>query len=376
MSQAYAPSLIIAPWTSITRVRELPLPGESLVKKGDLVRSKDAVLQAMLPGDVTIIRVADRLGLDPVDVVDHIKVKVGQCVQTGDLLCEVKTFFGIFSNRLECNQNGTIEFITTDNAHIGIRHEPEPIQVKAYISGKVVDTSEGNSVTVETEGTLIQGVFGVGGHNHGTLRHLDIPNETIVTKEILKEYREEFRDSILVGGAQYTTEALEFARSLKVNGVITGSIDAQTLKNFIGHEIGVSITGHEDVPFTLIITEGFGNLPINPSIMKLTQEISGKEASINGATQVRAGAMRPEIIIPLEEKPAVLTQDEYKELKPLVIGGRFRAIRAPYFGQFGTIVDLPNEPENIESGAKVRVLEAELDSGTICKIPRANIELV
>ena len=53
-----------------------------------------------------------------------------------------------------------------------------------------------------------------------------------------------------------------------------------------------------------------------------------------------------------------------------------RLIRVPYFGAIGTVVELPHEPVQIESGASVRVLRAELADGRKVVVPRANVELI
>jgi len=151
------------------------------------------------------------------------------------------------------------------------------------------------------------------------------------------------------------------------------------LREFTGREIAVSVTGDEDVPFTLIITEGFGKLPVSERVMNLARHYEGKEASVNGATQVRAGAMRPELIIPLAQSSAQtssLSEGAEEETRFLRTGARVRIIRVPYFGQFGEITAMPPEPQRIPSGALVRVLDVHLDNGDEVVVPRANVELV
>ena len=102
----------------------------------------------------------------------------------------------------------------------------------------------------------------------------------------------------------------------------------------------------------------------------------GADASVNGATQIRAGVMRPEILIPLGEKEKAaspLKQDYSSELK---LGRPVRIIRDPYFGLIGEVASLPPEPRALDSGSKARVLEVKFDSGESVVIPRANVELI
>ena len=140
----------------------------------------------------------------------------------------------------------------------------------------------------------------------------------------------------------------------------------------MGYQLGLAITGNEDIPFTLILLEGFGALPIGAEQQALLKELEGQGASINGATQVRAGAVRPEIIISNTSLP----EDLSKEASALKVGAKVKVIRYPYFAEHGVVIDLPKEPEAIESGAVCRVLRLKFDDGREVTIPRANAELV
>ena len=56
-------------------------------------------------------------------------------------------------------------------------------------------------------------------------------------------------------------------------------------------------------------------------------------------------------------------------------GSLVRIIRAPYFGDIGTVVSLPSELQKMESETMVRVAEVEIEGETMV-IPRANLEMV
>ncbi|MCB0323886.1 MAG: hypothetical protein KDD69_09945 [Bdellovibrionales bacterium] len=376
MAQAYAPALEVSERTIVRKVRELPLPGKHLVQQGQWVEATTSVLAAELPGDLSIIRAADRLGFEVEDVMRGIVVSVGEQVVEGQELARVKSFFGWFQSALPSPAAGTIEFITEANAHIGIRHAPIPLSVDAYVQGRVIEVEPGKAVTIETEAGFIQGIFGVGGERRGHVVALAIPPDLVVTDQVLAEVNQPLDNAILVGGATFDQSGLRYAAEQRVSAVICGSIDAPGLADFVGYEIGVSITGDEPVPFTLIVTEGFGRLAISERVRSLAKQFHGRNASVNGATQVRAGATRPELIVPLE--PAVDRQivQEAGQGRPLEVGAKLRIIRVPYFGAFGTITALPSEPESIPSGARVRVLRARLESGEEVTVPRANVELV
>jgi len=142
----------------------------------------------------------------------------------------------------------------------------------------------------------------------------------------------------------------------------------------MGEEIGVAITGQEEAGLTLIITEGFGRMRMSKQTFDLLKGFEGYMASVNGATQIRAGVMRPEIIVPHEEE---FEQASGEELSAgMVPGTPVRIIRKPYFGAIGKVVSLPVELQQVESESYVRVLEVELDDGRVVTIPRANVEII
>jgi hypothetical protein len=53
-----------------------------------------------------------------------------------------------------------------------------------------------------------------------------------------------------------------------------------------------------------------------------------------------------------------------------------RIIRQPYFGAIGLVKFLPVELQQVESESYVRVLDVELDDGTVVTVPRANVEII
>ncbi len=143
---------------------------------------------------------------------------------------------------------------------------------------------------------------------------------------------------------------------------------------YLGHDIGVAITGHEDITTTLILTEGFGSIAMAARTFELLKSLEGRDVSINGATQIRAGVIRPEIIAPLDVKPDKV--EEWAQGQILDVGTHIRVIREPYFGRLGEVTKLPAELVQVESGAVVRILEAKLNDGESVIVPRANVEII
>src|SRR5262249_39322980 len=151
--------------------------------------------------------------------------------------------------------DGVVELITSSSGHIGIREKSSPIEIPAYIRGRVAEVMEGEGVVVETRGAFIQGIFGVGGERQGTLRMaVNDPGHPVTPAEIHPEHR----GQVLSGGSNISGAALRKAAELGVAGIVVGAIIDRDLIDFLGYDIGVAITGHEAIGITLIVTEGFG----------------------------------------------------------------------------------------------------------------------
>ena len=159
-----------------------------------------------------------------------------------------------------------------------------------------------------------------------------------------------------------------------MNGIIAGGIDDADLRQLLGYELGVAITGSEKLGITLVITEGFGSIAMAERTFALLKAREGMKTSINGATQIRAGVVRPEIVIPFVSEGEDTEADATVGL--LGIGTSVRIIREPHFGKLGRVTELPIELQKLETEAEVRVLQVEFEDGEKTTLPRANVEVI
>jgi len=128
-----------------------------------------------------------------------------------------------------------------------------------------------------------------------------------------------------------------------------------------------------------VLTEGFGDIAMAQRTFDLLAGLDGREACFSGATQIRAGVLRPEVIVPGASPiaAAALADAAGDDAFTLAVGTPIRLIREPYFGKLATVTALPPELARVPSGAVVRVLHARLDAGgEIVTVPRANVEIV
>lgn len=372
MAHAYTPGLKVARKTLVRKERRLPLPGKVIVSKGQRVKAEDVVAKADIPGNVHPVNVAGLLGVSPSELISFMIKKEGDKIKKGEIIAETKGVFGLFKNKVVSPCDGIIESISSVTGQVIIRENPIPVEVLAYIDGEVIDIIENEGVVVETTASFIQGIFGVGGEVIGILKLVvDSPEEELTPEKI----PDDINGKILVGGSFITKEAIEEAKKKGAKGIVVGGIDDMNLKKFLGYDIGVAITGSENTGLTLIITEGFGKMKMAKRTFELLQELDGKKASCNGATQIRAGVIRPEIIVSHNERTKIQEEDESLK-EGMNIGTLVRIIREPYFGRIGKVKSLPPELRKIDTESNVRIVEIELDDGNVVIIPRANVEII
>ena len=374
MTHAYTPGLRIAEKTKVTSQRVLPLLGDVIVKKGDVLKAEDVVARTHLPGKVHAINAVNRLGIQPKDLREYILKKEGDPVQKDEPIAETKPWVKMLKAILHSPITGTIESISTVTGQVLLREPPKPIQVHAYIDGTVTEVMEKEGVVMETTASFIQGIFGVGGETVGELAiAVNKPDDVLTADRILPAHK----DKIIVGGSFIQHDVIDKAKKAGVRGIIVGGFDDEDLKKLLGYDLGVAITGSEEIGITLIITEGFGKIQMAQRTFELLKSRAGAKASINGATQIRAGVVRPEIIIPHTTTGKTSGEELDKPIgRGMEIGDQVRIIRAPYFGKIGKIKALPFAPQKIETEATVRILEVEFPDGSTAIVPRTNIEMI
>ncbi|MCH2137614.1 MAG: hypothetical protein MK074_00995 [Phycisphaerales bacterium] len=373
MAKAYTPGLLVTGFREHRCRRILPIAGEVNVSIGDVVTANDVVAETNLPGDVNPVNLANQLSMPASDVMDCVVVNEGDTVAVGDVIAQTKGIFGFMKTSITSKVAGTVETISPVTGQMIVRGAPLPVQVRAYISGQVVNVLPGEGCEIEANVAYVQGIFGVGGETAGSIKMACSSHDEELDAHHITE---DMAGAVVVGGARMTAAAVARAREVAAAAIVSGGIDDADLKDMLGYDLGVAITGREQLGITVIVTEGFGEIAMAARTFELLKSYAGTEASVNGATQIRAGVMRPEIVIPLESTPEVGDGKRKYEEGQLEIGRPVRVIRDPYFGIIGEVSDLPSEPHVLGSGSKARVLEVKLPTGEHAIVPRANVELI
>ena len=370
MSKSFTPGLKVLKEYIIQKNRILPLKGKVHVDKEEFVDSNKIVASTFIPGNIKMINIANKLNIEPSYISKCMLVKVGDNVHANQKIAESKGLFGFFKSEILSPVEGEITQISEITGQIVISEKPEPIEIDAYITGRVKDIFKNEGVSIESTGTYVQGILGIGGEKKGELKIVSNSHGPINISDIKLDYK----NCILLVDSFLTYDIYKRCEEIGVLGIITGGFDYKSLSKILGYSLGVAITGTEP-GLTLIVTEGFGNMEMSKSTYDILAANAGKSISINGSTQIRAGVLRPEIFI-YNQKESIkkIVFDEDKLV--LSIGSKVRIIREPYFGELGTITQLPFELQEMDSGTICRVAKVQFKDKTEKIVPRTNLEVI
>jgi len=396
----------VIPGARLLGIDNAELMGAMLKKVGDKVRTKDVIARAehglygrkelesptdgfiedisTRSGRITIreefgrkeppvtVEIAFELGCKPADVPNHMLRQIGQEVKKGQIIAKKGEGQAFFSKTALAPVSGVISEVDARTGKVTISRPFKEVVVKAYITGRVSSVMEHLGCVIETPGVRLTGMFGVGRESHGPLKVLVSGPDRPLTPDLITQ---DCKGKILVGGSSVTDEALARALSVGAKGLIAGTAGYLNLTQALGIKLGIGITGQEDVETTVILTEGFGSLNMRRDLWDTLNAMEGLTASINGATQIRAGAIRPEIIVPFPDYQGDLVS-EGPANEDLSVGARVRIVSDPHFGATGHIVEILKQPQLFETGTRAPGVRVELDGGTAVIAPRANVEVM
>ena len=359
MSKSYTPGLKILEKASVEKERILPIKGKVHVMLGESLDADKIVASTKIPGNVQMVNIANALNIDPDQVPDCMLCEVDDIVRKGEVIARSRGLFGMFKTEVKSPLDGILGNISDVTGQVIISEKPYPIEVDAYIPGKVEAVFDNEGILVKSSGTLIQGIIGIGGEKKGC---------------IAIESEDDIKGKIIIVKSCLSYESYERLNRLGVKGIVCGGIDYSTMTKILKRPLGVAITGMEETT-TIIVTEGFGDIEMADRTYEILSNNTGSFCSINGATQIRAGVMRPEIFIGLKselKESSAITEESLV----ISIGSKVRIIRDPYFGKLGVVKELPSELMKIDTETTARVAKIEFQDGSQEIIPRTNLEVI
>ncbi|MBN2227442.1 MAG: glutamate mutase L [candidate division Zixibacteria bacterium] len=237
----------------------------------------NGVVERILPNGVVLVRekeehvmelgsvdVAHILDVEPKNITAYIKCKEGDEVEKNQILA------GHLTSRqgkvCRSPMRGTVKDINLEHGIIVIEPLLEELSLTAWLPGRVTRVTD-RGCLIGNAGTIITGAWGSGGQLYGIL-HDTIPEQ----------------GAIMMLNTITRTD-LASCRDAGVTGIIAGSMH---LKDF--QEIQPDCA--------IVLTEGFGARPMNSDVMSILAAYQEKAVALDASTQLRAGVVRPRIILP------------------------------------------------------------------------------
>ncbi|MDP1779115.1 MAG: hypothetical protein Q8K73_02460, partial [Anaerolineales bacterium] len=156
-------------------------------------------------------------------------------------------------------------------------------------------------------------------------------------------------------------ETLQAAAGLPVRGLILSSILPSLIQKAM------------EMRYPILVTDGFGSLPMNSAAYKLLSTNARRDVTVNAEIHDRYSGARPEVIIPLPISEIPLIPREVETFAP---GLQVRMRLSPALGMIGSIVALKSGLTRLPSGLQAPAAEVKLENGEMVIVPLVNLEFM
>ncbi len=228
-----------------------------------------------------VVDVAGPLDVRPSRIRGYLQFSLDDFVGAGQSIAR-DVSKGVF---VKSPATGLVRDIDTGEGTVTIRYDVTPREMTSNVRGVVGRVEPGFSATVTGRGLELRGVVGFGGRRGGPLRLHGSSGE------------EPEKGGMAVFTVPIGLGTLEAAAEAGAAGVVAPSIPSSDLVAFLGREMGMAVTGSEEIPFTLMLTGGFGRAEMDAGLAARLAPLEGLPAGLDGRTRVRAGVIRPRMLI-------------------------------------------------------------------------------
>lgn len=349
-----ATTTYVIPLTTILRQRVLPAPGKVMVRQGQKVGPQDVIAQANFTAEHVLLDAARALQVSPKKVDKYMDRVAGELVTEGDAIATGPR--GIVRRTLRAPCDGKIVFIR--NGQVLLQRSTTPFELTAGFAGVVAELIPERGAVIEASGGLVQGVWGNGRSDYGIMQAAVEHPAAILMPENLEVSQ---RGAMIVGGYIQDPAVLQAALDVPVRGLILASMSSRLIEQAL------------EMPFPILLTEGFGQIAMNSAAFKLLTTNSNRDVSVNAEVFDSYQGYRPEIIIPLPVSGRPTTPPLPRVFAP---DQKVRVVRAPFNAQVGVIMSLLPELVTFSSGVRAVAADVRMESGERIAIPLANLEVL
>lgn len=349
-------------------------PGELTVQTGAEVAPHDILGKSNVSSGYSVINLAKKLSISPIEAQKLLKKPVGSTVFKGELLAEKSGL--LFKKTVIVPTDGVIDQFDLTTGDLRLKFLAKPIPLTSGVYGIVdrVDMATG-TVTIRSMATVIYGVYGSGQQRGGDLHIIGDPHSIIQASQITNQ----MFSKILVGGALIYKDALKKAVFTGVQAVISGGLNITDFKAIVG-SLNPDERSEADVGFSILATEGFGALPLGDEIFSILKLYDGKFVFASGNTKrLFLPNHKEESMITVRKTILPITSeiDTHPEaiLGELRSGQTVRIVWPPLMGQQGKVISIDSSPTLLESGISTYMALIETPHQKV-KVPFPNLEIL
>jgi hypothetical protein len=378
------PSLepVIVSGGSFVLDRLLSEPGEVTVRVGDAVTSETVVARQASADRPTTLFVASELGVPNNSVSRYLTKSIGSAYQAGEVIA--RTRHGLRTVSVTAPSAGKLAAVEEAAGTVTFVTSSDVVSLQALVNGEVERVVPERGAVIRGSGIRIFGILGFGTEAIGQLMiGPDRPDRELTPDQV----RDTWKSRIVVCGMTAGAPALNKLRQAGVAGIIVGSIAEADIRRFLapgaaGAEmsLGAFWTGRHpeapfaaaaaSAPFVIVVTEGFGRVPMAEPVFNFLREHEGQTASIQAATCVGNDLRRPEIYITSQGR-----NDGQRASDELLPGRPVRLVGARDLGVVASCQSTAFQ-QYTDSGVATTVAQVALPSGEQRVVPVANLEVL
>lgn len=354
--------------------RRLQGNGKILVQQGQEVSPSDLIGRSVISAGFRRINLSNILSVKPKDVKKHLQRSLGKVIYKGELLAYKGS--GIFGGKkiVTAPTDGVLELLDDKTGILKLKILPHQVDLPSAVFGIIekVDHVK-KEVVIKTQVTQIYGVLGSGRSREGYLKILGDRGDLIGKDRISPE----LDDKIILGGGLIYNEALKEAVVYGVNGIISGGINASDFKGMSGGKIKFAHSESE-VGIGVLITEGFGTIPIGRDIFEILKNFDDKFVILEGNKKILSlPSTNPDCLKNIRKIQLPKGWDLIPEISEdtLVSGMKIRIIGGQYMGEQGQVISIDNMVTTLPSGVITYMITVATESRKI-KVPYKNVEII
>jgi len=348
-----APVHHIVGLTSIVRERLLPVAGTVTVRLNQKVGAMDVIAETSWSREHVLLDVTRKLRVHPATADKLIRCKVGDQLAAS---AEVATSKGMFSRSVHAPREGRV--VAVGGGQVLMEVGQSKFELRAGLPGTVIEVIPERGAVIQTAGALVQGVWGNGRMDAGQLVNISDGPDGVLTKARLDV---SLRGSILLAGMVNDAETLQAAGEMPVRGLILSSLNPAL------------IPAAREMRYPIMLTDGFGSMPMNSAAYKLLSTNAKREIALNAEAFNRYSGTRPEVIIAL---PVSTDPPPARDMEEFSLGQQVRLRRPPGMGTIGVIAALKPGLTMLPSGLRAPAAEIRLENGEMVIAPLVNLEVV